>query len=100
MPALTTSTHIAAAHHGIDWPLLWVIIGVISIILFQIFIAVALVRWANLHSKARWRDLRNRGIAILDGPSLIWRDTIPPALTVSTYNLRHKLQISNEQVSQ
>ncbi|CAN9308367.1 unnamed protein product [Alternaria alternata] len=100
MPALPTPTHATAAHHGTDWPLLWVIIGVISIILFQIFTAVALIRWANLHSKARWRDLRNRGIAILDGPSLIWRDTIPPAPTVSTHNLRHKLQISNEQVSQ
>ncbi|RYN86745.1 hypothetical protein AA0120_g7879 [Alternaria tenuissima] len=100
MPALPISTHATTAHHGTDWPLLWIIIGVTSIILFQTFIAVALIRWANLRSKARWKDLRNRGIAILDGHSLIWRDTIPPAPTVSTYNLRHKLQISNEQVSQ
>ncbi|KAG9188708.1 hypothetical protein G6011_07413 [Alternaria panax] len=70
--------------------------SVISILLFQTFIAVAFVRWTNLRSKAQWRDLRHRGIAILDGPSLIWKDTIPPAPTVSTYNLRQKLQRSDE----
>jgi hypothetical protein len=101
MPALPTSTHAPAVHRSpTDWPLLWVIIGVVSILLFQIFIAIAVIRWGNLHSKARWRHLRQRGIAILDRPSLIWRDTIPPAPTVSTYNLRQTFQRLDEPVAQ
>jgi hypothetical protein len=101
MPAIPTSTDAPPVHHShIDWPLPWVIIGVISILLFQVFLVIALIRRENLRSKARGRELRQRGVAILDGPSLIWTDAIPPAPTISTYNLRQTLQRSEERAVQ
>jgi hypothetical protein len=101
MPALPTSAHAPAAHRSrTDWPLLWVLISVSSILIFQVLIVIAFIRWANVHSKARWRRLRQRGVVILDGPALIWTNPIPPAPAISTFNLRQTFQTSDEQVAQ
>jgi len=101
MPALPTSTHIPLAPLSLpDWPLFLIIIGVLIILLCQIILVIAFLRWSNVHSKARWRRLRQRGVVILDGPALIWTNPIPPGPTVSTFNLRQTLRTSDERVTQ
>ncbi|KAH6879161.1 hypothetical protein BKA58DRAFT_436854 [Alternaria rosae] len=100
MPALTSSNRVPVAHLDFpDWPLFLIILGVIIILLFQILFVFALLRWSNVRGKARWKRLRQRGVVILDGPALIWANSMPPGPTVSTFNLRQTLQTSDERVA-
>lgn len=96
MPAL----HAARAAQGthdfpLDLPLIWILVVLASIFIFQTAAILSLLRLHNVRSKARWRRLRERGVVIVDGPTLIWRDDLPPPPTRSTMNLRQTLQIAN-----
>jgi hypothetical protein len=102
MPALPASTQTLVAHRSrTDWPLLWIIIGVISILLFQTLFVIAFLRCTNIRSKARWRRLREGGVVNLDGPALIWRHPIQSGPATSSFNLQPQtLQRPDEQVAQ
>lgn len=82
--SLEPTTH----EYPIDWQLIWIILGVTVVILFQICAVLTCIWIHNIRSKARWLRLRERGIVIVDGPALIWADDLPPQSTISTFNLR------------
>ncbi|KAF1946293.1 hypothetical protein EJ02DRAFT_329435, partial [Clathrospora elynae] len=83
-----------------DWTLIWIIFGVagILILILETAFVFTAIRLANVYSKARWTRLRQRGVVIVDGPALIWTDTIPIAPKTSTFNLRQTLQESQDGV--
>ncbi|KAI2479141.1 hypothetical protein Ptr902_09352 [Pyrenophora tritici-repentis] len=97
---LTATTRRDSQHDSTDKTQLFVILVVVGILLFETFLAIAYIRYHNLSSKARWRRLRERGVVVVNGPALIWTDTLPPAPTTSTFNLHHLQQRSIEQVAQ
>ncbi|EOA88941.1 uncharacterized protein SETTUDRAFT_106486 [Exserohilum turcica Et28A] len=99
MPALPTTTPISQHDHNrrrLDWPLIWAVICVASILVFQILLILCCIRVAISRSKARWARLRDQGVVVVDGPTLIWMDTMPPAPTVSTFNLRQMVRWAEE----
>ena len=98
MTATLSPGHSSSGHFPIDWELIWVILGAIGIVFLEIVIVVAYIRFHNLRSKARWRRLRERGVVIVDGPTLIWADDLAPQPTFSTFNLRQFPQESHESV--
>ncbi|RMZ66684.1 hypothetical protein GMOD_00002043 [Pyrenophora seminiperda CCB06] len=91
-PILTTATPVASQRDLIDRTQVYVILIVLGIILFQIALAFAYIRFLNLSSKTRWRRLRQRGVVVVNGPALIWTNTIPPPPLTSTFNLRQMPQ--------
>lgn len=97
MPAALTPKH-TPNPFLIDWELLSIILVVSCIVLLEIAAALAYIRIHNLRSKARWRRLRERGVVIVDGPTLIWADDLPPQPTFSTFNLRQLARASYDRV--
>ncbi|PZC98046.1 hypothetical protein A1F97_02579 [Pyrenophora tritici-repentis] len=89
---LTATTRRDSQHDSTDKTQLFIILVVVGILLFETFLAIAYIRYHNLSSKARWRRLRERGVVVVNGPALIWTDTLPPAPTTSTFNLHHLQQ--------
>jgi hypothetical protein len=100
MPAIgRPDTYAAQGTHPTDWGLIWILVVVASILLFETVLAVAWIRIQNLRSKAHWRRLRQRGIVIVDGPALVWADDLPPQRGISYFNLGQTLQASKVKVS-
>ncbi|EFQ87194.1 hypothetical protein P3342_001440 [Pyrenophora teres f. teres] len=100
MPPILTATIRSDSQRGsTDRTQLCVVLAVVGIVLIQTFLAIAYIRFHNLSSKARWRRLRERGVVFVNGPALIWTNTLPPAPLTSTFNLHHIQQISREQVA-
>jgi hypothetical protein len=93
MPAISiTETHIAHTAHPLDWHLLWILVIVAGILVFQCALALAWIRFHNLNSKARWRRLRERGVVVVHGPALVWAADLPPRRDVSYINLGQAMQ--------
>ncbi|KAE8832827.1 hypothetical protein PTNB73_09771 [Pyrenophora teres f. teres] len=85
MPPILTATIRSDSQRGsTDRTQLCVVLAVVGIVLIQTFLAIAYIRFHNLSSKARWRRLRERGVVFVNGPALIWTNTLPPAPLTST----------------
>ncbi|KAF1837493.1 hypothetical protein BDW02DRAFT_565971 [Decorospora gaudefroyi] len=98
MPSLPTPSDTTHQHGSVDWLLLCIVLG---IVLLQAVLILTCLRLGIAYSKARWKRLRQRGTVIVDGPAaLIWTDRLPPAPTVSTYNLRQLQQESQDRITQ
>jgi hypothetical protein len=73
---------------------IWIALGVVGIFFFQAIILIFCLIHGISRAKARWGQLRERGTITVDGPVAIWTNAIPPAPTVSTFNLQQALQAS------
>lgn len=80
------------AHYSHDWPLIWILITVGSILLLEIVLALAWLRIHNLRSKARWKRLRDRGVVIVSGAALLWTRDLPLRPYISYLNLRQVIE--------
>jgi hypothetical protein len=76
------------AHHARDWPLIWILITVGSILLLEAVLVVALLRRSTLRRRARWRRLHDRGVVIVSGAALLWTRDLPLRPYISYLNLR------------
>jgi hypothetical protein len=76
------------ATHARDWSLFWILVAVLSVLFLELVLALSWIRYHNIRSKARWRSLRERGVVVVNGSTLIWVSDLPPRRQVSKFNLR------------
>jgi hypothetical protein len=91
---------INATRHHPDRLSIWIVLGAVGILLFQVIFLLSCISLGISQSKARWRRLRKSGVIFVDGPAAIYTDTIRPAPTVSTFNLRQVLEASQDRSAQ
>jgi len=93
MPAISLpEAGMAHVTHSLDWHLLWILVAVAGILVFQGTLAIVWIRYHNLSSKARWRRLRERGVVFVNGPALLWAADLPPQRNISYINLGQAMQ--------
>ncbi|OAL56009.1 hypothetical protein IQ07DRAFT_186484 [Pyrenochaeta sp. DS3sAY3a] len=92
MPVIHTAKYHDTAYYPFDWELFWIILTVVAIALAEALLVCLGLVLHNRRSKARWRHLRERGVVVVNGPSLTWVESLPPRRTVSTFNLRQASQ--------
>lgn len=67
--------------------LLYILLTLFAILLLETFLVLGYLRYHNLASKKRWRELRERGEVLVDGPVMVWAEDLPPRRTVSRVDL-------------
>jgi hypothetical protein len=71
-----------------DWDLIYILITIAILIILELILVFTCIRIHNLHSKARWKRLRERGVVVVNGPALIWMDNLPLRRGISLFNVR------------
>jgi len=98
MPTYNTATTPHQAPYPVDWPLIWTVITVTGILLFQTLTIIALLHLQAVRRETYWKRLRDRGQVFVDGPMLIWARDLPPQPTFSTFTLHRKLHRSGSRM--
>lgn len=92
MPVIHTANCQGTAYYPFDWELFWIVLTVVLIAIAEALLVCLGLLLHNRRSKARWQHLRERGVVVVNGPSLTWVDSLPPRRMVSTFNLRQASQ--------
>jgi hypothetical protein len=71
-----------------DWELIYILVTIAILLILELTLVFTCIRIHNLHSKARWRRLRERGVVVVNGPALIWMDNLPLRRGISLFNVR------------
>jgi hypothetical protein len=95
-PTTPHSPRTTRATYPHDWEPIWVLVTVLSILVVEVVLALSWLRIHNLRCKARWKNLRERGVVVVNGPSLIWVENLPLRRTVSHFNLREVVEVQKE----
>jgi hypothetical protein len=78
----------------VDRDLIRILIAVAGLLLLEAAIAIGCVFYRHKRSTTRWRHLRERGVVVVNGPSLLWVGDLPIRQQVSYFNLRQAADAS------